>query len=156
MTVDACVFCGIVAGHEPASIVYEDDTVIGFMDIQPINPGAMVVSTRRHVSSLAELEDGEGARLLNVAVRLQQAVRRSDVACEGINLFLSDGESAGQDVFHTHLLVVPRFAGDTLRITCEWPEPRPRGELDERAAAIRDELVLIQHKPALGTSPSVE
>ena len=140
MTRDACVFCEIAAGREPASLVYEDDTVIGFMDIQPINPGAMVVSTREHVPSLAGLDDGQAARLFGVALRLQQAVRGSGVACEGINLFLSDGESAGQEVFHTHLLVVPRFASDTLRITCEWPEPRPRGELDRLAASIRDAL----------------
>jgi diadenosine tetraphosphate (Ap4A) HIT family hydrolase len=131
------VFCEIAAGREPASFVHEDDDVIAFMDIQPINPGAVVVTPRRHVPSLAELDETTGGRLFDVAVRLQLAVRRCGVRCEGINLFLSDGESAGQDVFHTHLLVVPRFAGDTLRITCEWPEPRPRRELDAVAASIR-------------------
>lgn len=135
-----CVFCEIVAGREPASVVYEDDVVLAFMDIQPINPGAVVVVPSRHVATLAELDDETGARLFNVAVRLQRAIRESGVRCEGVNVFLSDGESAGQDVFHTHLLVVPRFAGDTLRITCDWPEPRPRDELDRVASAIRDAL----------------
>jgi histidine triad (HIT) family protein len=132
-----CVFCEIVAGPEPASVVYEDDAVVAFMDIQPINPGAVVVVPRRHLPSLGDLDEDLGARLFNVAARLQRSIRECGVRCEGINLFLSDGESAGQDVFHTHLLVVPRFAGDTLRITCAWPEPRPRSELDRAAAAIR-------------------
>jgi len=107
------------------------------MDIQPINPGAVVVTTRQHVPTLSELDDRLGARLFAAAVHLQHAIRRSGLRCEGVNLFLSDGASAGQDVFHTHLLVVPRFEGDTLRISCEWPDPRPRDELDAAAAAIR-------------------
>ena len=134
---DKCVFCEIAAGREPASFVHEDDAVIGFMDIQPINPGAVVVTTRRHVPTLSELDDRLGARLFAAAVHLQDAIRRSGLRCEGVNLFLSDGASAGQDVFHTHVLVVPRFEGDTLRISCEWPDPRPRDELDAAAAAIR-------------------
>ena len=134
---DACVFCKIVAGREPASLVYEDDATVAFMDIQPINPGAVVVVPRRHLSSLGDLDEDLGGRLFNTAARLQRSIRECGVRCEGINLFLSDGASAGQDVFHTHLLVVPRFAGDTLRITCDWPEPRPRDELDQVAAAIR-------------------
>src|SRR5262245_39221565 len=108
------------------------------MDIQPVNPGGLVVVPRRHVVALSDLDSGLDARLFALSVDLQRALRSSGLRCEGVNLFLSDGESAGQDVFHTHLLVVPRFAGDTLQITCEWPEPRPREELDRHAAAIRE------------------
>jgi histidine triad (HIT) family protein len=141
---EGCVFCEIVAGRSPASVVYQDDAVVAFMDIQPINPGAVVVVPRRHLPSLGDLDEDSGARLFNVAVLLQRSIRECGVRCEGINLFLSDGESAGQEVFHSHLLVVPRFAGDSLRITCDWPEPRPREELDRAAAAIREAHVRLQ------------
>jgi histidine triad (HIT) family protein len=107
------------------------------------------------VTSLADLDDEVGAHLFNVAVHVQRAIRESGVRCEGINVFLSDGESAGQDIFHTHLLVVPRFAGDSLRITCDWPEPRPRDELDRIAAAIRDAHARLVDAPqAQGAPPA--
>jgi diadenosine tetraphosphate (Ap4A) HIT family hydrolase len=132
-----CVFCAIAAGHEPASFVHEDDTVIAFMDHQPMNPGGVVVTSREHVPSLSDLPEALGARMFAVAARIQRSVRESGVRCEGINLFLADGECAGQDVFHVHLLVVPRFGGDSVTITCDWPEIRPRDELDRGADAIR-------------------
>jgi len=134
---ERCVFCAIAAGRAPASVVHDDEGVLAFMDLQPVNPGGIVVIPRCHVGSLAELEPGLGGRMFAVAVGLAGALRASGLRCEGVNLMLSDGECAGQDVFHSHLLVVPRFDGDTLEITCDWPEPRPRAELDARAAAIR-------------------
>ena len=132
-----CAFCDIVSGEEPASFVYGDDVVVAFMDVQPVNPGHVLVVPRSHLASLADLDDLTGARLFNVALRLERAIRDSGVRCEGINLFLADGESAGQEVLHAHLHVVPRFAGDSFRITCDRPEPRRRDDLDRVAAAIR-------------------
>ena len=134
---ESCPFCAIAAGAAPASLVHEDDTVLAFLDIQPVNPGHVLVVPRTHVPSLAELDGGTAARLVEVALRVQKAIRASGLRCDGINLFVSDGEAAGQDVFHVHLHVVPRFAGDGLRITRDWPDPPSREQLDGDAAAIR-------------------
>ncbi|MBP2048702.1 diadenosine tetraphosphate (Ap4A) HIT family hydrolase [Streptomyces griseochromogenes] len=71
-----------------------------------------------------------------MAHRLARALRRSNLRCEGVNLFLADGEAAFQEVFHVHLHVFPRFAGDGFRIHAEW-RARERGELDESAGAVR-------------------
>jgi len=109
---EGCIFCAIIAGKAPASLVWEDDRSLAFMDIRPVNPGHVLVVPRAHAANLAELDPEVGAHLFGVAMRLAPAVRRSGVACEGINLFLADGRPAGQEVMHVHLHIVPRFSGD--------------------------------------------
>ena len=136
---DSCLFCRIVQGDEAASFVHEDDLVVAFMDIAPANPGHVLVIPRLHATYLADLRDGEGGRLFEVAEAVAAAVRAGPFRCEGINLFLADGEAAGQEVFHVHLHVIPRFAGDAVVIQADQ-RPRPRAELDGAAADIRERL----------------
>jgi histidine triad (HIT) family protein len=109
---EECVFCAIIRGEAPASVVWEDDQAVAFMDTRPVNPGHVLVVPRAHASSLAELDAEVSVHLFGVAMRLAPAVRRSGVECEGINLFLADGRAAGQEVFHVHVHIVPRFSGD--------------------------------------------
>ncbi|MGZ4502300.1 MAG: HIT family protein [Nocardioidaceae bacterium] len=133
---DNCVFCGIVARRIDASLVHEDERTLAFMDLNPITPGHLLVVPRAHAASLAELDPGDGAEVFRVAHRLAAAVRESGVRSEGINLFLADGEAAGQEVGHVHLHVVPRFAEDGFTLTAAFGSPT-RAELDDVAAAIR-------------------
>jgi len=111
---DKCVFCDIVQGSSPASIVFQDETCVVFMDIQPINPGHMLVVPKEHSASLSELKPDIGSHLFKIAQHMAKAIRRSDVRCEGINIFMADGEVAGQEVFHVHLHVLPRYSGDNF------------------------------------------
>jgi diadenosine tetraphosphate (Ap4A) HIT family hydrolase len=136
--VELCIFCAILSGAAPASIAYADDTVLAFMDRGAINAGHLLVVPRRHVASLVDLDDEAGARLFNVAARMARAIRRSPLRCEGINLWLSDGEAAFQEVFHVHLHVVPRFKGDGFRIEVDGSSRPTREELDATAALIRE------------------
>lgn len=134
-----CIFCRIVGGTIPASIIHRDDDIVAFMDIGPVNPGHLLVVPIAHTASLAELQLGDGAKMFTVAHRLAAAVRRSELRCEGINLFLADGAAAGQEVFHVHLHLVPRFSGDAVRFS--WPRTQPsREDLNTHAAAIRSAL----------------
>ncbi|MDQ3704732.1 MAG: HIT family protein [Chloroflexota bacterium] len=132
-----CVFCDIVAGESRSSMVYEDALAVAFMDIQPVNTGHVLVIPRRHFTYLSDMDQETGAHLFRVAMRVQEAIRRSGIRCEGINLFLADGEAAGQEVFHVHLHVFPRFEGDTFKIDGDWSVYPPRQELDEVAGKIR-------------------
>lgn len=134
---DGCVFCAIVAGRSEASIVHEDDHAVAFLDIRPINPGHLLVVPRRHAVLMADLDAELGGHLFRVALLLERAVRRSGVRCEGINLFLADGEAAGQEVFHVHLHVFPRFRGDSFRIGADRSATPSRAELDDVAARLR-------------------
>jgi histidine triad (HIT) family protein len=130
-----CVFCDLLAGKGEVSVAYEDDVLVAFMDLHPVNSGHVLVVPRRHAASLAELDEETGAHAFRIAMRIQQAIRRSSVRCEGINLFVADGEAAFQDVFHVHLHVFPRFRGDPFKIDADWKEA-PREDLDRVAADV--------------------
>jgi histidine triad (HIT) family protein len=136
-TTEDCVFCDIVAGKAAASLVHEDELSLAIMTIGPVNPGHVLVLPKRHAPYLADLGEATGMHLFRVAMRVAAAIRRSGVRCEGINLFLADGEAAFQEVFHFHLHVFPRFAGDSFSIAADWSVHPARAELDEIAAEIR-------------------
>ena len=133
-----CVFCRIVAGAAEASVVNETERAVAFMDIQPVTVGHVLVVPRRHASSLEELDPEDGAELFRVGQRAGAALRESSLRCEGVNFFLADGTAAGQDVFHVHLHVFPRFEEDGfgLRLPTDFVI-RPRDELEDAASALR-------------------
>jgi histidine triad (HIT) family protein len=106
-----CVFCRIVAGEAEASVVHDDATTIAFMTIGPVNPGHVLVVPKQHYSYLADMPEDVGAHCCTVAQRLAAAIRGSGPRCEGVNIFLADGEAACQDVFHFHLHVFPLQRG---------------------------------------------
>jgi histidine triad (HIT) family protein len=135
-----CIFCKILAGKSEVSLVYRDETCAAFMDIQPINPGHLLVVPIRHAADLAALKAKEGERMFRVAQRLAAALGRSGVKCEGVNLFLADGEAAMQEVFHVHLHVLPRYAGDGFgfKFPAGYFRKPSREELNKIARKIRD------------------
>ncbi len=134
-----CIFCDIVAGNAPASIIHRDELCTAFMDIQPVNPGHLLVVPNRHATGLADLPTEAGGHLFRVAQQIAAALRKSGVRCEGVNLFLADGAAAGQDVFHVHLHVIPRYAGDGFgfRFSPAYGTRPSREALDQLAEQIR-------------------
>jgi len=118
ITRDSCPFCAIVAGDAPARIVTETATSVSFLPDVPAVLGHVLVVPRIHVSDLWGL-DKEQARTLGVDVLATARVVRSALQPEGLNLIQSNGTAAGQSVFHLHVHVVPRTAGD--RIPELWP-----------------------------------
>ena len=128
-----------MAGDSEVSLVYRDETCAAFMDIQPINPGHLLVVPVRHSADLSELKEEEGAQIFRVAQRLASALRRSGVRCEGVNLILADGEAAMQEVFHVHLHVVPRYEDDEFgfKFPSRYRHKPERKELMQVAEQIR-------------------
>ena len=131
-----CVLCDIVNGNEPASPVYDDDTNLAIMDIRTLNRGQVVVFPKKHYPYMSDMDEATGMHLFRTAMRVCRGIRNSSIECDGINLFLADGEAANQEVFHVHILVIPRLENDSMRITGDWTSPA-REELDEIAAKIR-------------------
>jgi histidine triad (HIT) family protein len=133
-----CIFCRLLAGELPATFIFRDDQIAAFMDIQPVNPGHVLVIPVRHATYLANLDPPTGGRLMKEAQRIAAAIRGSGVKCEGINLFLADGEAAMQEVFHVHLHVIPRFRDDGfgLRFGPHYKELPPRSALEEVGSQI--------------------
>jgi histidine triad (HIT) family protein len=137
-----CVFCDIANGEAEAATFYRDSLVCAFMDIRPINPGHVLVVPNEHAAYLAELPEDTGAQMFRIAQRVAAAIRASDLRCQGINFFLADGEAAGQEVFHVHLHVFPRYEGDGFGFAVDdsyYDEPT-REDLRESATAIGGEL----------------
>lgn len=134
-----CVICLLLSGELEVSLVYRDELCAAFMDIQPINPGHMLVVPVRHSSYLAELQFEEGAQIFRVGQVLSAALRKSSVKCEGVNLFMADGEAAGQEVFHTHWHVIPRYVDDGFgfKFPAGYHDRPERSELDSIAGKIR-------------------
>jgi histidine triad (HIT) family protein len=146
-----CVFCRILAGELPASFVYRDDQCAAFMDIRPVNFGHLLVIPIRHAAYLADIDASEAADVMKIGHAAAAALRASGVRCEGVNLFLADGEAAMQEVFHVHLHVIPRFRGDgfSLKFSPEYYTRRPeRTALDEIASTLSPLMASQQRRAA--------
>jgi histidine triad (HIT) family protein len=131
-----CVFCGIVADTAPRSVVAEDATTLAFMDIMPVTPGHLLVVPKSHATHLADLDPEVAGDIMRMAMRCAAALRSGPIAAEGVNLFVADGEVAGQEVFHVHLHVLPRRPGDGFGLSIRYDPPPSRQTLDEQAATI--------------------
>ena len=137
-----CVFCRILANESPASFVYRDESVSAFLDIRPINLGHLLVVPRIHAETMNDLPTAIARHMMEIAQRLIKGLRKTNLRCEGVNLFLADGEAAGQEVAHVHLHVIPRYPNDGFgfRFASDYRALPQREELDEVAAAIRETI----------------
>lgn len=138
-----CVFCAVVAGSAPASMVYEDDEVVAFLDLYPVHPGHTLVVPKRHVPDLVSCPPELAGKLMEVGARLAPAVVRATSAA-GFNIWTANGRAAGQEIFHLHLHILPRHESDSfgLRFPKGYPRQASRQELDLMAARIREALAL--------------
>ncbi len=134
-----CIFCRLVAGDIPAARVYEDELTVAFMDIGQVNPGHVLVATKRHAATLLDITPEEAAAVMQTAQRVAQAVRAT-FDPPGLTLLQANGREGDQTVFHFHLHVVPRHADDGIALT--WPRKEPPAEvLQGYAVRLRAALV---------------
>jgi histidine triad (HIT) family protein len=110
-----CLFCKIIAGEIPGTIVAEDERTVAFMDISPATRGHLLVVPRNHSRDLLAIEPDDLAAVAATAQRLAR-VAKDALGADGINLINSCGERAWQTVFHFHLHVIPRYADDAMRL----------------------------------------
>ncbi|OZC50074.1 HIT family protein [Rhodococcus sp. RS1C4] len=143
--VNNCVFCAIIDGDAPSVPVYDDDDVVAFLDIRPITRGHLLVIPKRHSQDLDTLDPRLGGAVFAAGQRLSRAIRRSDLRSDGANLVLNDGKAAFQTVFHTHLHVVPRWTGDTLRFVTGFVTRRLKNP-EATASAIRTGLTRLDEE----------
>jgi histidine triad (HIT) family protein len=126
-----CLFCKIVAGDLPATVVDSDDKTVSFMDINPATRGHALVVPREHSPDLLTIPEDDLDAVMRAAQRLaKRAKDRLDA--DGVNLLNSCGTAAWQTVFHFHVHVVPRYEDDPLELP--WV-PRPGDEAEIKAAA---------------------
>ena len=137
-----CIFCKIVDKELPASVVYEDDKSLAFLDIYPVTEGHTLVIPKKHYETLTDCEEEIAKHLITVIKKLNGVVCRA-VRCEGILNEAMNGEAAGQEVFHLHFHIIPRCKDDGFG----WFYPKgyrekiePRETLDEIAERIKHEI----------------
>lgn len=143
-----CIFCQIAANKEPASIVYEDDEFIAFMDAYPLTSGHCLVVPKKHLIRLEALNAKSRAKLFNIGHKIIEAQKKAGFGIQGTNLLINDGKAANQTVPHLHLHLIPRENGDLLRsipklilhITGLFGLKSSRSKLDTQAALIAKHL----------------
>jgi len=117
-----CLFCKLVAGEIPSARVYEDTLTLAFMDIGQVNPGHVLVATKRHAATLLDITPEEAAAVMQTAQRVAAAIQAT-FEPPGITLLQANGREGDQTVFHFHIHVVPRHAQDGIALT--WPRKNP-------------------------------
>jgi histidine triad (HIT) family protein len=141
----SCPFCDLIHGAGEVSMCFEDADVVAFMDIQPVNPGHVLVVPRAHYESLDDIPPSVAMHVYEVAMQLAPVVKQV-AAADGMNIIVNSGAAAGQDVFHYHVHVIPRRPDDGFDVPLPFAGSQmpDRTVLDMNAAriiaALRDPL----------------
>ena len=129
---DDCIFCKIVRGEIPSEKVYEDDHVLAFLDITPVNKGHTLVIPKTHIENIYGFPDDTLEAVMKVVRDLSVRVKAATKA-DGINVIINNEGAAGQIVFHAHYHIIPRFSEDGFR---HWKgttyDPGEQHEMGER------------------------
>jgi histidine triad (HIT) family protein len=142
-----CIFCAIAAKRAPAAIVYESDGALAFLDIHPVVEGHTLVIPKKHSRNLFDLDDASGAAVMHASRVVARALRAAYHA-DGLTVLQSNERAGGQDVFHYHAHLAPRFIGDGLmsrdanerRLQWRVHGTPSREELEAIAAKIRAQI----------------
>ena len=138
---EKCIFCRIIAGEIPSTKIYEDDLVYAFLDINPINPGHVLVIPKEHHESSSTIPEATAGRMFHVGSRIGVALKRAK-DYDAFNLHLADGTAAGQVVNHAHLHVVPRGVEDNFHWNWRQIPYANDNEREEFAQSIQSKLQL--------------
>lgn len=109
-----CIFCDIIKGIEPAEIIYQDEDVISFLDIRPINFGHALVIPKNHYENFLAVPSKEINSVINITQKIADGVSKG-LGCDGFNIIANNGTAAGQTVFHFHFHIIPRYKTDTFK-----------------------------------------
>ncbi|MBC8447253.1 MAG: HIT family protein [Chloroflexi bacterium] len=133
-----CVFCAIVEGKAPAVVVYEDETTVAFMDINPANPGHTLVIPKQHVRDIFAIDEETAVAVMRATVRVARAIEVA-LQPDGINLIQANRRAAFQSVFHSHMHIIPRWWGDDIVLPWQ-PTPGDPAAIQSAAARIREHI----------------
>jgi histidine triad (HIT) family protein len=110
------------------------------MDINPVNAGHLLIVPKVHATDLSDLPPETGGKMFQVAQKMTAALTNSGIRCEGVDLLLAHKSAAGQEVFHAHLHVIPRYRGDRFRFDVSYDYKPTRAELNQTAEQIKGSL----------------
>lgn len=143
-----CPFCMIAAGKIPAKTVYEDDMVKAVLDINPASKGHIIVFPKTHYQFLFMVPDNEVSRLFQVANKLSKIVFEV-MGAQGTNIFVANGQAAGQNAPHVLIHVIPRFENDKIGLVWQ-PKKAEEKELEEIVAKLKKKKITVgEEKPVI-------
>ncbi len=132
---DNCIFCKIIDGSIPSTVVYEDADFKAIMDISPAAKGHVLILPKKHCADLLSIDPDVASKALILASKIANAQKKA-FNCDGINLLQNSGEAAWQSVFHLHIHLIPRYNDDNVMVPWEHLSYAD-GEAEEYAAKIR-------------------
>ena len=132
-----CIFCKILAGEIPSTTVYEDEHCKAILDVNPAARGHVIVLPKVHAADIFEIPDEALGHAMCAAKKVAIALKKA-YHCDGVNIVQNNGEVAGQTVFHLHIHVIPRFAGDTVSVG--WKPGEMPTDMDVIAEEIKAAL----------------
>jgi histidine triad (HIT) family protein len=134
----ACIFCRIAQKQVPASLIYEDDKALAFLDIRPLSEGHTLVIPKAHYETVFDIPHELITYLHGITKKVALAVKKATEA-DGISIIQQNGEAAGQEVLHLHVHIIPRYEAQKLPSFSEVKEA-DREKLSQTAAKIRKYL----------------
>ena len=135
---ESCIFCKIVHEKAPASILYQDETVMALLDIRPLNEGHTLVIPKKHYVDIFDIPENQLTHVYEIAKQVSVAIKKATNG-DGISIVQQNGKAAGQEIFHLHVHVVPRFEGQSLPPFSALKE-LDRAKLEAVAKKIRRQL----------------
>lgn len=130
-----CLFCKIIAGEIPAAKIYEDNDVLAFLDLFPVTKGHALVIPKQHAQDIFAI-DVDSLKKVIVAVKILSGKIKSTLGADGIRISQSNGKQAGQDIFHVHFHIIPRYENDGVAMsetTAAHPQRADVGQLQQLA-----------------------
>lgn len=132
-----CIFCKIISKEIPANFVYENDKIVAFLDIAPVNPGHTLVVPKKHCENILDAPEDVLHELILATQKISRAMCQG-LGYKGFNLGVNNGRVAGQLVPHLHFHIMPRKIGDGLRL---WPQRKyGKGEAEKIVEKIREKI----------------
>lgn len=139
-----CIFCHIVSGRVQAKRIYEDDKVLAVLDINPANPGHVLLLPKEHYTVMPQLPEDEIAHIFMVAKALSNSILRS-LEAKGTNIIVANGPAAGQQAQHFMVHIIPRKDGDNLQFVL--PQNKiSEAELDKTREILVQKLGIVEKK----------
>ena len=114
-----CIFCKIVKGELPAFVVFEDDCILAFLDINPLAQGHTLVIPKKHYENIFDIDEETLQRIIVAAQKIAQKMKKV-LSAEGVNVINASGKTAEQSVPHFHLHLIPRKRGDKIDMNAWW------------------------------------
>ncbi len=123
-----CIFCKIITGEIPSYKIYEDDHVLAFLDIAPVNYGHSLVVPKKHYANIEAIPEDELCQVIKAVKKVGQSLK-ANLGCQGYNATVNNDPVAGQIIEHLHFHLIPRTEGDGLSL---WPQGKYlNGEAEE-------------------------